>query len=333
MLCSIIIQRKVMNPKMIYPIKTSPVFKQYLWGGDSLKKMFGKAIPDNFAAESWEVSCHRDGLCFVENGIYSGKTLEEVVFSNPSEMLGKENVDTFPLLVKLLDANKNLSVQVHPDNEFAAKYENGELGKTEMWYVVDAKPGAKLVYGLKPGVDADTFEKSLKDGNPEHLLNYVPVKKGDSFFIPAGTVHAIGEGLVIAEIQQSSNTTYRVYDYNRKDKDGNTRPLHVDKAVKATNYEFDTSAVRTADIKKEAGGTSSILASCEYFTVIRYNIDSSMNFSKNMKFEIIVCTYGKGTLTYNGNNYEINAGDSFFIPAAIDKYTISGDIEILRSFE
>ncbi len=318
---------------MIYPIKTIPVFKQYLWGGDSLEKMFKKPIPDGFAAESWEISCHRDGMSLVENGVHKGKTLSEVIFSNPEEMLGKSDADTFPLLVKLLDANKKLSVQVHPDNEFAAKYENGELGKTEMWYVIDAKPGAELVYGLRDGVGSKEFEEALLKGNPEHLLNFVPVKKGDSFFIPSGTVHAIGEGLVIAEIQQSSNTTYRVYDYNRKDKDGNLRPLHIEKAVAATNYNFNASGSTGEPVCDENGTKSQLLATCEYFTVIKYVIGTKTTFSKENRFEMLICTEGSGALSCHGIEYEIKAGDSFFIPAAIDEYTVSGRLELLRSFE
>lgn len=318
---------------MIYPIKTAPVFKQYLWGGDNLMKKFDKPVPDGFAAESWEVSCHRDGLSLVANGEYKDQVLRDVIFANSEAMLGKSDTETFPLLLKLLDANDKLSVQVHPDNEFAAKYEDGELGKTEMWYVVDAKPDAKLIYGLKEGTTPQAFEKAIQNGTLEELLNYVPVKKGDSFFIPSGTVHAICEGLVIAEIQQSSNTTYRVYDYNRTDKDGNKRPLHVEKAILATDYNAGTGSNLPKEVVSVDGGTYQIIAECEYFTVIKYSCEKAMTVSKTNQFEMLICTDGNGSIGYDGIDYEFKAGDSFFIPAAISDYIIKGKCEILRSHE
>ncbi|MBQ4527269.1 MAG: class I mannose-6-phosphate isomerase [Clostridia bacterium] len=319
---------------MIYPIKTVPVFKQYIWGGNTLETKFGKNIPDGFAAESWEISCHSDGLCTVANGEHKGKTLREVVFSNPAQMLGKDNADEFPLLVKLLDAKDKLSVQVHPDNEFAAKHENGELGKTEMWYVVDAKPGAVLVYGLKEGANEKMLEEAINNGTLEELLNYVPVKKGDSFFIPAGTIHAICDGLLIAEIQQSSNTTYRVYDYNRIDKDGNKRPLHTQKAVQATKYDFSHSCSDAGKTEMIDGGTMKILAQCEYFSVIKYDVETEIEIQKpTSKFEMLVCTEGKAVIKYDDGEEIITGGDSFFIPAAMKNYRICGLAEILRSFE
>ena len=318
---------------MIYPIKTEPVFKQYIWGGDALKTKFDKNIPDGFAAESWEISCHDDGLCTVANGCYKGKTLKEIVFSDCRSFLGKDDVSVFPLLVKLLDAKDKLSVQVHPDNEFAAKYENGELGKTEMWYVVDAKPGAKLVYGLKEGTDKERLMLSANDGTLENYLNYVPVKKGDSFFIPSGTIHAICDGLLIAEIQQSSNTTYRVYDYNRVDASGNKRPLHIKKAVMATDY-CACSNIKKYDEVTFEGGKYKTLAQCDYFTVKKYDVIKNVTFNKpDTRFEMIVFTEGEGTIEYGESKESFKSGDSFFIPAAMKSYSINGLCEFLLSYE
>ena len=318
---------------MIYPIKTKPVFKQYLWGGSNLKTKFGKSIPDDFAAESWEISCHDDGLSFVANGEYEGKTLKDVIFSDKEKMLGHCNADSFPLLVKILDASDKLSVQVHPDDEYASKHENGERGKTEMWYVINAKPGAHLVYGLKQGTTKEDFSDAVKNNTLENILNYVPVKKGDSFFIPSGTVHAICEGLLIAEIQQSSNTTYRVYDYNRVGKDGKTRELHVDKAKDVINYSFSPNN-NTIREEKYNWGSSKELCSCEFFTVVKYIVADKCEIqAKKNKFEMLVFTEGSGYIGYDGMKYEFRSGDSFFIPAAIDKYTICGNCEFLRSFE
>ena len=318
---------------MIYPLKTVPIFKQYLWGGNNLETKLSKAIPDSFAAESWEISCHEDGLCKIANGVFNGKTLKEIIEKYPKEMIGKE-YSTFPLLVKFIDANDKLSVQVHPDNDFADKFENGELGKSEMWYVLDAKPDAKLIYGLKPGTTKEAFKKSIENGNLEEYLNYVPVKKGDYFYIPAGTIHAICEGLLIAEIQQSSNLTYRVYDYNRCDKDGNKRELHTKKAIKATNYNADSYNENKIDIKKQDGYSILKLVECEYFTVEKYIIDKNVTFKKpSDKFEMIICVEGSGKLLYKDFTYEVNKGDSYFIPAAINEYSIEGKCDILRSYE
>ena len=319
---------------MIYPLKTAPVFKQYLWGGNNLETKLSKQIPDSFAAESWEISCHDDGLCTISNGEYKGMTLKNIIFENPKAMIGKENFDIFPLLVKFIDANDKLSVQVHPDNDFAAKFENGQLGKSEMWYVLDAQPDAKLIYGLKQGVSAQTMQKAIENGTLEEILNYVPVKKGDFFYIPAGTIHAICEGLLIAEIQQSSNLTYRVYDYNRCDKNGNKRELHTEKAIKATNYNAGGYKENNPVIEQYEGYSITSLVDCEYFTVKKYCIEKTVNLTKSSeKFEMIICVDGKGKLTHNNISYEINKGDSFFIPAAITEYLIEGQCEVLRSYE
>ncbi len=319
---------------MLYPLKTTPVFKQYLWGGDNLKTKLSKEIPDSFAAESWEISCHDDGLSVIAEGEYKGKTLKEIITSNPKEMIGKESFSVFPLLVKFIDANDKLSVQVHPDDEFADKYENGQLGKTEMWYVLNAKPDAKLIYGLKNGTDKDKFKNAIDNENLEELLNYVPVKKGDYFYIPSGTIHAICDGLLIAEIQQSSNLTYRVYDYNRKDKNGNKRELHTEKALLSTNYSFDNARKEKSPTEEYEGYKLQKLVESEFFSVLKYEISTSLTINKpENKFEMIICVDGCGEIEYNGTSYSLNKGDSYFIPAILSTYTIKGNCEVLRSFE
>ena len=316
---------------MAYPIKTNPVFKQYIWGGHALADRFGKPIPDNFAAESWEISAHPDGPCTIANGAYAGMQLQEALDKYPAELLGDARYDTFPLLVKLLDANQDLSVQVHPDDAYAKEHENGSLGKTEMWYVVDAKPDARLVYGLKPGTTRDTFRAAIENGTLEQVLNYVPARKGDCFFIPAGTLHAICGGLLIAEIQQSSNTTYRVYDYNRLDRDGNLRELHVEKAVDVTKMEAaENSGFRppvTAD-----GNTVTVLASCPLFETVKYEISASAAIKGRGAFELLVFTEGVGSIAYDGGEEPFRSGDSFFIPATLGDYTIHGACEVLRTY-
>ena len=316
---------------MITPIKTEPVFKQYIWGGSALKDKYGKNIKDNFAAESWEISCHDDGLSLVAEGEHKGKTLREVIMADKENMLGCD-IDEFPLLVKFLDANSNLSVQVHPDDEFAELHENGSLGKTEMWYVIDAKPGAKLVYGLKNGTTREQFKKAIEDGTLEELLNFVPVKAGDTFFIPAKTIHAICEGLLIAEIQQSSNTTYRVYDYNRVDKDGNKRELHTEKAIMVSNLDDIEGKEKAVPHTTMVNDTEvSCLVHCDYFAVTKYNVKTEFNII-NSTYELFNCLEGSGRIEYDGGYMDFKAGDSIFIPAAIGFYTIKGKTEVLVSY-
>lgn len=319
---------------MIAPIKTRPVFKQYIWGGDALKKVYNKNIPDNFAAESWEISCLDDGLTEIAEGKYQGKTLKEVIYANEKEMLGDKKYDQFPLLVKLIDANNNLSVQVHPDNEYARIHENGALGKTEMWYVIDAKPGAKLVYGFKCGTTKEMFEKAVKDENLEPLLNYVEVKKGDSFFIPSKTLHAIGEGLLIAEIQQSSNLTYRVYDYNRVDKDGNKRPLHTQKALDVTSLENVEGRERIVPVVEKLDGCEkSVLVDCKFFKVEKFDVQTKTEIkTPDNRFELLVFTDGGARIEFDGGCMDINPGDSVFVPASVKEYTVSGKCTFLRSY-
>ena len=316
---------------MVNPKQTQPVFKQYIWGGSALKDKYNKDIQDNFAAESWEISCHEDGLSLVAEGEHKGRLLRDVIYENKEEMLGSCDCEQFPLLVKFLDANDKLSVQVHPDDEFAWEHENGSLGKTEMWYVIDAKPGAKLVYGLKDGVTREEFAEAVENGTLENLLNFVPVKKGDTFFIPSKTIHAICEGLLIAEIQQSSNTTYRVYDYNRRDKNGNTRELHTEKAIVVANMDDIEGKEKVVPHTTDINGTKvSVLVNCEYFEVVKYELNGEINISCE-DFQLFVCTEGCGSITYNGEKTDFNAGDSIFIPAALQNYTLCGNADVLIS--
>lgn len=226
----------------LYPLVFKPVLQDYLWGGRRLEQ-YGRKLPEGKQiAESWEIAAHDDGMTEVENGIFAGKTLQSVL-----DLLGKDLVGTrndwalemgkFPLLVKLLDANKKLSVQVHPGDAYARMHENGELGKTEMWVVLDATPEAAIIYGLAQEVTRERLQKAINSGNVEDILNEVPIRRGDHICVPAGTVHAILGGAVIAEIQQNSNVTYRLFDWNRTDDTGKSRELHVDKALDVINYE------------------------------------------------------------------------------------------------
>ena len=237
-------------------IKLTPVLKNYIWGGDKMKTMFGRSGEGNIA-ESWEISVHPDGVSETEND-----TLAEYLKMNPYAV--DESGKPFPILIKYIDAKSNLSVQVHPDDTFARRYEN-DNGKTEMWYILQADDGAGIYCGFKTDIAKTDFIRGFKKGTIEQLLNFIPVHEGDCFLIKAGTVHAIGAGCVICEVQQSSNVTYRVYDYNRLGIDGNPRPLHIDKAMEVINFKEYKDETNCGEWKAVRGGKMRLLTQCEYF--------------------------------------------------------------------
>ena len=277
------------------PIKLEPAFKDYLWGGNKLKNLYNKKCEKEICAESWELSAHKDGESIVAEGEYKGLKLSEYIKFQGKEILGKnaEKFNYFPILIKLIDAKGDLSVQVHPDDKYALEKE-GEYGKTEMWYILDCEEGASLYYGFSKDVTKQEYEAAIRNNTLTDILNKVPVHKGDVFFIPAGTVHAIGAGIVICEIQQNSNTTYRVYDYNRRDKDGNTRPLHIEKAIEVSDLK------KSPELKPVPDGEDVVLAQCEYFTVHRLRVEKATDVAiDETSFKSIIVTKGKGKLFMN----------------------------------
>lgn len=285
--------------------------KDYIWGGQKLKTKYGKITDKDILAESWELSFHKDALTKLENG----KTLVESVLEKD---LGEnvKNFPFFPVLIKFLDAKENLSVQVHPSDDYALKNENS-FGKTEMWYVVESEPGAGIYLGFNKNVSKEEYETAIKEKRLIELLNFFEVKAGDCFFIPSGTIHAIGKGCLIYEIQQNSNLTYRVYDYGRKDKFGNERQLHVDKALKVTNLNKFTPLV-----------FNDCLGRCKYFTVLKHNVNGELNlYADNKSFNCITSLNGQGFI----NDMSINKGDTFFIPAGTGNYVIKGNLEIIET--
>lgn len=304
-----------------YPLKLKPVTKYIIWGGNYLEKNFGYSTEDDNIAEAWLTTCRPDGVNIIVNGEAEGTLLDEYI-----KKAGKENVygdfEDFPLLIKFIDANDKLSVQVHPDDEYA-KANGLDAGKTEMWYIVDAKEGASLVYGLKDKVKPTATE--LLEFNEKGLLaeklNFVPVKKGDCFFIPAGLVHAIGEGIVIAEIQQNSNTTYRMYDYDRVGKDGKKRELHIEKAAEVIKTEFDGNFVSVKVIDE----TKTILCDCELFSVEKYIIDANQLILDGGTMTSIICLDGSGVINCDGNEYPVSKGDSYLLPKALNGVTVNGN--------
>lgn len=312
---------------MLYPLFFEPVYKNIIWGGRRFETYFKRTIPDGNVAESWEVCCHKNGMSVIKNGPLKGKTLDEVIKLYGKEILG-EKYDKFPLLIKLIDANDKLSVQVHPDDEYSKKVEN-QLGKTEMWYVIDAKDSAKLVYGLKKGTTKEGLKNALEGNSVEDLLNFVPVKKGDIIFIPSGTVHAILDGLLLAEIQQNSDITYRLYDWNRVDKDGKKRELHIDKALDVIDYDFEGKVLKP-EFKEHNGYKMAQAVSCKYFNVDIINVEEEFKDKPNYSFIIFTVVEGKGKLIY-GEEYEIKIGDSFLIPAHLGEFKIDGKLTLLKT--
>lgn len=320
------------------PFLLKPVGKDYLWGGTKLNDEFTKNIDLYPLAETWECSTHPDGTSIVNSGQHSGKTLTQVLKEYP-EYLGKyanENGE-LPILIKFIDAKKDLSVQVHPTDEYAFEYENGQHGKTEMWYVLDATKDAKLVYGLNCDSDKNTIRKSIEDGTIEKYLQKVPVKKNDLFFIEAGTIHAIGAGALIAEIQENSNLTYRLYDYNRIDKNGNRRELHIDKAMEVSNLKNLTEPKQPLRVLKYKPGVAlELLCRCQYFEVYRMLINTERRQiikyqSDDISYRVLLCIDGCGTISYESDTTSIKfyKGDCIFVPSNSVELIIHGKAEFL----
>ena len=313
-----------------------PTGKDYIWGGTRLKTEYGKAfLPEEPLAESWECSVHPDGPSYVTSGEDAGLTLADLLASHP-DYLGSspslKDCPGLPVLVKFIDALNDLSVQVHPDDEYANREENGEAGKTEMWYVVEAEPGAQLVFGLNRETSPDELRRSLENGTVERYLRYVPVHRDDVFFIAAGTIHAIGRGAIIAEIQQSSNLTYRLYDYNRPGKDGKPRPLHIDKALAVADLSGSQNPRQPMRVLRyRPGFARESLSRCPYFQVDRclLNTDGIALESLPESFRVLLCLSGQGTLTEGVESLPFAKGQTVFIPATADGLTLSGNATFL----
>lgn len=324
---------------MNQPFLLKPTGKDYLWGGNRLNDDFAKGIDLEPLAETWECSTHPDGISTVASGEYNGMLLTEVLHLHP-EYLGThpKTVGELPILIKFIDAKQNLSVQVHPNDEYAMKYENGSLGKTEMWYVLDAAKDAKLIFGFQRDMDKETLRKSLQNGTVEKYLQKVKIKKGDVFYIDAGTVHAVGAGALIAEIQESSNLTYRLYDYNRVDRYGRMRELNIDKALDVVNLKASGEPRQPLRVLKyQRGCAAELLCRCKYFQVERQLINTEK--SREMltyqtgsnSFQVLLCIDGCGVLFFGENEVlRFFKGDCIFVPAASVPMKIHGSAQMLK---
>lgn len=323
------------------PFLLSPAGKDYLWGGDRLNKDFHKNIDLSPLAETWECSTHPDGLSMVASGNETGKSLRRVLTRHP-EYLGSHAAAAgaapceLPVLVKLIDARRNLSVQVHPDDAYAKIHERGALGKSEMWYVLDAAPDAYLVHGFTRNMTESLLRKSLERGDIEKYLRKVPVQKDDVFFIPAGTVHAIGAGILLAEVQENSNLTYRLYDYERTDKDGRRRPLHVEKALQVLNRESGNSPRQPMRVLRyHPGYASELLCRCKYFQVERILVNTSADSAcdcstTEYSFQVLLCLEGQGGLRFSSKTLHFRKGGCIFLPSESVPTKIYGDARLLR---
>jgi mannose-6-phosphate isomerase len=315
-----------------YPMKLSPVLKSALWGGTRLSTCWSKGQSGESVAESWELSVRQQEQNVISNGPLSGRTINEALENNPT-FLGLSQKDArFPLLIKFIDAEQTLSVQVHPDDDYAARIEH-DSGKNEMWYIVEADEGAQIVYGLKPGITAEDFRRAVEENRIREVLNFHPVCAGECYYIPAGLVHAIGGGILIAEIQQNSDLTYRVYDYGRIGADGKPRELHREKACDVSRPMSETE-IYEKRYAAAVEGEEECLAHSDYFCVRRRIATPTKPYSGTVgedRFVHLLCLSGEGVLRTSDEELTLTRGESIFLPAGMGDYTLSGELTWLES--
>lgn len=316
----------------LYPLQFEPILKERIWGGTKLKTVLNKPIVSDRTGESWEISTVEGDVSIVSNGSLSGKSLNELINLAPESILGTEVYKRFgkqfPLLFKYLDAREDLSIQVHPNDELAKKRHNS-FGKTEMWYVIQADEGSRIIVGFKENSNADNYLENLKNKTLLSILDDIKVQEGDVFFLETGTVHAIGAGLVIAEIQQTSDITYRLYDFERVDAAGNQRELHVDLALEAINYN----KVETHKNYDKKLNLSNNVADCPYFTTHFIPLDGSVSVHKTgNSFTVYMCVDGSFEIELEAVKQQYKKGDTVLIPASLKNFELKGKASILEIF-
>ena len=330
----------------MYPLRFEPLFRRYIWGGRRLADVLSKPIGDQTAAESWEVVDHQDDQSIVRFGDLAGKSLRELIAEQGNDLIGKPLMDKissdglpdhlrnrFPLLLKFLDADRNLSVQVHPDDKFGATLSPPDLGKTEAWYVMHADPGSKIYAGLKAGVTAESFRSAIESGETESTLHSFEPKQGDCVFIRAGTQHAIGAGLLIAEIQQASNTTFRVYDWGRVGDDGQPRDLHIEQAIQATDFSRGPVACEKPESTDDPQWQT--IVRCEKFEMKRGKFDSPVSVGGDQRFRIVAVTGGEMTVEGDPSSTAMKLSDTTLLPACLGPTKLTpgqGGVEVLEIF-
>ncbi len=304
----------------MYPLKFQPIYKEKLWGGSSLEKLFNRMLPSSRVGESWEICCRQNDFNVVTNGYFKGSTLKELAERYPDNLLGssRSSAGQFPLLLKIIDANDKLSVQVHPDDAYAKGLE-GDCGKTEAWYVVSAKENAGIIYGLRSGVTRDLLKEAAETGGISQMLRFVPVKEGDLIFIPSRTVHALMEGIVIYEVQQNSDITYRLYDYDRLDENGQKRPLHIERALDVINFDSSPGT--------DFSGPS---LSCPFFKIDKRAVLGEETDDTGGSFAVYCILAGEGELVYQQGVEKVCSGDSILLPASLGRTCLSGNLKYLK---
>ncbi|CAK8582473.1 mannose-6-phosphate isomerase, class I [Priestia megaterium] len=310
------------------PIFLAPVFQERIWGGTELESQYGYRIPSAQTGECWAISAHPNGPNTVREGHYAGKTLGELWDEHP-EIFGHFNSQRFPLLTKILDANDDLSIQVHPGDEYAQEFENGELGKTECWYILGCKEDATMIFGHR-AQSKEEFMQLVNEGHWNDLLQRVKIKPGDFFYVPSGTLHALCEGTLVLETQQSSDTTYRVYDYNRLGQEGKLRELHLEKAIDVTTIPHIASHIEPISIQ-EKGGTITTFLEEDYFSVYKWDIQSSLELLQTHHFTLGSVIEGSGTLWTEEGEFPLQKGDHFILPNSIKAFTLTGQLEVIAS--
>lgn len=316
----------------IYPLTFNPILKERIWGGNNLKTLFGKELQSEQTGESWELSTVEEDISIISNGNYKGKLFTKLVSEFPKEVLGEKVYsqfgEQFPLLFKFLDASEDLSIQVHPNDELAQKRHNS-FGKTEMWYIIQADENARNIIGFKEKSSSEEYLEKLKNKELLSILKEEKVQKGDVFFLETGTVHAIGSGIVIAEIQQTSDITYRIYDWDRTDNNGNPRELHLDLALDAINY--NPTQTRKEYSKKQ--NQENKIVQSQYFTVNYISLNGKISVKKNTdSFRVYMCTDGSFSVGYNGEKFSFEKGTTILLPAILNEYILEGKAELLEVY-
>ena len=316
----------------LYPLQFAPILKERIWGGTKLQTVLNKPITSKITGESWELSTVEGDVSVVSNGNLAGKSLTEIINEFPIELLGKEVYNRFgkqfPLLFKFLDAREDLSIQVHPNDELAKKRHNS-FGKTEMWYIMQADENARIIVGFKENSNAEEYVSHLENKTVLTLLNDVKVHSGDVFFLETGTVHAIGAGMVVAEIQQTSDITYRIYDFDRVDAQGNHRELHVDLALEAINYNETTAKIEYSKNENEPNE----VVNCNYFTTNFIPLDGQVSVNKDGdSFTVYMCVEGKFEIELDEKVYSYSKGDTVLLPASVTKYDLMGKASVLEIY-
>ncbi|MBY5033536.1 mannose-6-phosphate isomerase, class I [Streptococcus gallolyticus] len=311
---------------MAQPLFLKSVLQEKIWGGNRLATEFGYDLPSDKVGEYWAISAHPNGVSLVEKGEFAGRKLDELYASEP-QLFGNPEELVFPLLTKILDADDWLSVQVHPDDAYGMEHE-GELGKTECWYILSAEEGAEIIYGHNAR-SREELAQMIEDKNWDELLTRVPVKAGDFFYVPSGTMHAIGKGIMILETQQSSDTTYRVYDFDRRDDAGNLRDLHIQQSIDVMTIGPVANSYPDTLVVGNLRATTFV--SNAFFTVYKWQVSGLVDMEKTAAYTLISVLDGQGSLTVDGQTYPLSKGQHFILPATIEQWSFDGQLEMIAS--